>query len=70
MKRTREEAATTATSSTNNSLHIPWNQTYQHIFPAASGTSTGTTSNNASVESQNKALQRNKRKTEKDPPFL
>ena len=45
MKRTREESATTATSSTNNSLHIPWNKAYQHIFPAASGTSTGTPSN-------------------------
>ena len=49
MKRTREEAATTATSSTNSSLHIPWNKAYQHIFPAASGSSTGTTSNNARV---------------------
>ena len=48
-KRTREEAAPTTSKSSNNSLHIPWNQTYQHLFPASSSSSSGSTSSNAKV---------------------
>ena len=51
-KRTREGAAITATSSTTNSLHIPWNQAYQHMLPAASGSSTRTTNNKVLVNPQ------------------
>ena len=51
-KRTREGAAITATSSTTNSLHIPWNKAYQHMLPAASGSSSRTTNNKVLVNPQ------------------
>ena len=40
-KRTRDGAALPASTS-NNTLHIPWNKTYQHISPAATSSSTTT----------------------------
>ena len=54
-KRTREDAALTTTSSTTsstNTLHIPWNKAYQHMLPAASGSSTRSTNNKVLVNPQ------------------
>ena len=54
-KRTREDAAlptTSSTTSSTNTLHIPWNKAYQHMLPAASGSSTRSTNNKVLVNPQ------------------